>query len=60
MKVKLSRDELYELVWSMPMTKASKQLGISEGTSKSQLARARVILQERLKQLETLSHEPVR
>lgn len=38
----------------------AKQLGISEGTSKSQLARARVILQERLKQLETLSHEPVR
>jgi hypothetical protein len=30
MKVKLTREELYELVWSMPMTKASKQLGISD------------------------------
>ena len=38
----------------------AEQLGISEGTSKSQLARARIILQERLKKLETLSHEPIR
>ena len=38
----------------------AQQLGISEGTSKSQLARARIILQERLKKLETLSHEPIR
>ena len=30
MKVKLTREELYELVWSIPMTKASKQLGISD------------------------------
>jgi hypothetical protein len=30
MKVKLSREELYELVWSKPMTHASKELGISD------------------------------
>lgn len=30
MKVKLSREELYELVWSKPMTHASKELDISD------------------------------
>ena len=27
---KITRDQLYELVWSMPMTRASKQLGVSD------------------------------
>ena len=26
----ITREELYELVWSMPMTRASKQLGVSD------------------------------
>ncbi len=38
----------------------AKELGISEGTSKSQLARARMILQENIKKMEGISNEAIR
>jgi RNA polymerase sigma-70 factor (ECF subfamily) len=38
----------------------AQELGISEGTSKSQLARARAILQENIKKMESNHHEALR
>ena len=38
----------------------AQELGISEGTSKSQLARARAILQENIKKMEGNHHEALR